>query len=150
MEGFAASYGRRGAGISNLEALAWKTGVQSDLVAPVIDARRGEVYAALYRRISSELIEESPPGVYKPEKWLETLPEGDIHFCGSGAERYRNLLGSEGWFYCKMDLYLAEAIAELASSPNRGPLEPLYVRRTDAEIAREGQHASHAGPSSKS
>ena len=33
--------------------------------------------------------------------------------------------------------------SELAGTTNRGPLEPLYVRKTDAEIARE----SIVGPS---
>src|SRR6185295_17066162 len=50
MEGFAAAHGQRGAGISTLEALAWKTGVDGELIASVIDARRGEVYGGLYRR----------------------------------------------------------------------------------------------------
>jgi hypothetical protein len=36
-----------------------------------------------------------------------------------------------------MDLYLASTIAELAAMPNSGPLAPLYVRKTDAEIALE-------------
>jgi hypothetical protein len=43
-----------------------------------------------------------------------------------------------------MDLYLASTIAELASTSNSGPLAPLYVRKTDAEIARE----SIGGPNS--
>src|SRR6266853_1987439 len=50
MEGFVAAHGKRGAGISTLEALAWKTGLRDVLVAPVIDARRGDVYGAVYRR----------------------------------------------------------------------------------------------------
>ena len=36
-----------------------------------------------------------------------------------------------------MDLYLASTIAELAAAPNSAPLAPLYVRKPDAEIARE-------------
>ena len=36
-----------------------------------------------------------------------------------------------------MGLYLASTIADLAAAPSCGPLKPLYVRKTDAEIARE-------------
>ena len=36
-----------------------------------------------------------------------------------------------------MDLYLASTIAELAVSSASAPLTPLYVRKTDAEIALE-------------
>src|SRR2546427_654659 len=51
MEAFVAAHGKRGAGVSTLEALAWKTNLRDVLIAPTIDARRGEVYGGLYRRI---------------------------------------------------------------------------------------------------
>src|SRR5579864_6046571 len=51
MEGFAAAHQRRGAGVTTLQALAWKTGLCDALIAPMIDARRGDVYGAVYRRI---------------------------------------------------------------------------------------------------
>src|SRR5947207_15884481 len=51
MEAFVAAYHKRGAGVSTLEALAWKTGIRDVLIAPTIDARRGDVYGALYRRM---------------------------------------------------------------------------------------------------
>ena len=143
MEGFVAAHGKRGAGVSTLEALAWKTGIRDVLVAPAIDARRGDIYSALYRRIggnagSDTLVEERPPVVLKPAEWLASLPREPLIFCGDGANRYRSLIEEEpGWSIHAMDLYLASAIAELADTPNSGPLAPLYVRKTDAEIARE-------------
>src|SRR5438094_9123408 len=45
MEAFVAAYckdGKRGAGVTTLEALAWKTGIRDALIAPAIDARRGD------------------------------------------------------------------------------------------------------------
>jgi hypothetical protein len=50
------------------------------------------------------------------------------------------------WVIHHMDQYLAGTIAELALTSNRGPLKPLYVRMTDAEIAIEERHESIAGP----
>src|SRR5262245_49655583 len=55
MDAFAAAYCKRGAGVSTLEALAWKTGIRDALIAPTIDARRGDVYGGLYRRIKGNL-----------------------------------------------------------------------------------------------
>jgi tRNA threonylcarbamoyladenosine biosynthesis protein TsaB len=147
MEGFAAAHGKRGGGVSTLQSLAWKTGVKDVLIAPTIDARRGEVYGALYRRTQEELIEERAPVVLKPAEWLSSLPDRDLVFCGDGAIRYRSMIEEmleempgekRNWRVHSMDLYLAAAIAELALTPACGPLEPLYVRKTDAEIAREG------------
>src|SRR5215471_18602943 len=66
MEGFVAAHQKRGAGVSTLQALAWKTGLRDVRIAPMIDARRGDIYGAVYRRTRGEdpfdtLIEEQPP-----------------------------------------------------------------------------------------
>ena len=138
MQGFAAAHGKPGAGVSNLEALAWKTRLGPEtLIAPTIDARRGEVYGALYRRTAEGLSEERPPGVLTPKAWFESLPDDAIHFCGDGAVRYREFITRPKWFYYNMGLYLASTIAEMAAAGQYESLQPLYVRRTDAEMARE-------------
>jgi tRNA threonylcarbamoyladenosine biosynthesis protein TsaB len=145
MEGFAAAHEKRGAGVSTLEALAWKTGMRDTLIAPMLDARRGDVYGAVYRRTGrgdalDTLIEEQPPVVLKPAKWLALLPHEPLIFCGDGACRYRSLFEERQdtqWTVSSVDLYLASTIAELAANPDVGPLGPLYVRKPDAEIARE-------------
>jgi len=73
------------------------------------------------------------------------LPQVPLVFFGDGANRYRSLIEQQpGWTIFSGDLYLASTIAELALTSNSGPLAPLYVRKTDAEIARE----SIASPSS--
>jgi len=143
MEAFVAAHQKRGVGVSTLEALAWKTGFRDVLIAPTVDARRGDVYGALYRRSidsadSERLIEDRSPVVLKPAQWLASLPRVPLIFCGDGAYRYRSLIVEHPeWKIHSMDLYLASTIAELAATPNSGPLAPLYVRKTDAEIALE-------------
>jgi tRNA threonylcarbamoyladenosine biosynthesis protein TsaB len=142
MEGFVAAHQKRGAGVTTLQALAWKTGLRDVLIAPMIDARRGDIYGAVYRRTPTgdafdTLVEEQPPVVLKPAEWLEILPPEPLIFCGDGAIRYRALLEKEQWTIKSVDLYLASTVAELAEGQNAGPLAPLYVRKPDAEIARE-------------
>jgi tRNA threonylcarbamoyladenosine biosynthesis protein TsaB len=144
MNGFAAAHEKPSAGITTLEALAWKTGIEGALVVPTTDARRGEIYGAIYRRVGETLIEEQSAVVLKPAQWFASLPRQPLVFCGDAAIRYRSEIEAHGgWIVQPLDLYIASAIAELALTPNRGPLEPLYVRKTDAEIARE----SIVGPS---
>jgi tRNA threonylcarbamoyladenosine biosynthesis protein TsaB len=151
MEAFVAAQGKRGAGVTTLEALAWKTGIRNAPIVSMIDARRGDVYGAIYRREETEqgsgdtLVEEVPPVVLKPAQWVASLPQVPLVFFGDGANRYRSLIEQQpGWTIFSGDLYLASTIAELALTSNSGPLAPLYVRKTDAEIARE----SIASPSS--
>ena len=143
MEGFVAAERKRGAGVTTLEALAWKTGINDALLAPMIDARRGDIFGALYKRRRASdtvdtLVEEQAPVVLKPAEWVASLPRQPLIFCGDGALRYRSLLeGERQWEIHSMDLYMASTIAELATTPNSGPLTPMYVRKADAEIARE-------------
>src|SRR5215468_8033128 len=51
MEGFAAAHGKPGAGVTTLQALAWKTGIRDAAIVSMIDARRGDIYGAIYRRV---------------------------------------------------------------------------------------------------
>jgi len=125
-------------GFTTLEALAWKAGIHDALIVPTIDARRGEVYGAVYRRTEDTLVEERPAVVLKPAEWFASLPRQTLVFCGDGALRYQSEIDeTPGWSVHSMDLYLASTIADLAAAPSCGPLKPLYVRKTDAEIARE-------------
>jgi len=142
MEGFAAANGKRGAGVTTLRALAWKTGLRDVPIATMIDARRGDIYGAVYRRTntngrSDTIIEEQRPVVLKPVEWLASLPRQPLVFCGDGAIRYQSLLQEREWRIHSMDLYLAGTVAELATTPSSGSLSPVYVRKPDAEIARE-------------
>src|SRR5215831_12173931 len=54
MEAFVAAQGKRGAGVTTLEALAWKTGIRNAPIVSMIDARRGDVYGAVYWRKETE------------------------------------------------------------------------------------------------
>jgi tRNA threonylcarbamoyladenosine biosynthesis protein TsaB len=150
MEAFAAAHGKPGAGVSTLEALAWRCGLTERWIAPVIDARRGEVYGGLYRRSGTTLTELRPPVVMQPEEWFASLPVSEIAFCGDGTLRYPQFITRAEWSIENVDLYLASALAELALLPGRSPLSPLYIRRTEAEVAQERHHESVASPNSKS
>lgn len=154
MEGFAAAHGQRGSGVSVLEALVWKCSHEAGIkdgewIAPVIDARRGEVYGGLYHRIGNKLHEVRPPQVLAPEQWFDSLPDTVIHLCGDGVIRYRAMVDRPNWRICDMDLYLAVTMAHLAATTDCGPLEPLYVRKTNAETALEARHDSVAGSGTK-
>ena len=142
MEAFASAEKKPAAGVSTLEALAWKCRIEGALVAPVIDARRSEIYGALYRCENNKLTELRSPEALQPSEWFSSLPAEPILFCGDGTLRYREFIARPEWSVCAVDLYLASALAELAISPNRHPLSPLYVRRAEAEIVKERQHES--------
>jgi tRNA threonylcarbamoyladenosine biosynthesis protein TsaB len=125
-KGFASALGTLAAGVSNLQALALLG--EGPLRAAVLDARRGEVYAALYDDQARALTEET---VARLEDWTATLPEGDISFVFQNIAPFAELgLGMERRM-------LAGAIARLAWEQARHPaaLDANYVRQSDAEMA---------------
>jgi tRNA threonylcarbamoyladenosine biosynthesis protein TsaB len=65
-------YGRRIAAVSRLEAIASESNAASAYVAAFIDARRNQIFAALYRRRAAALLERvEDEMVIAPDKFLE-------------------------------------------------------------------------------
>lgn len=139
IKGLAEVLGRRVVAVSNLEALA-EFG-ESDARAAVIDARRGEVYAALYdgarRQIVPELVLPFP-------KFLALLPESEIEWISQDFEPFlAAMAGTRFAQYpvVKAPRALAAAIARIAIrraaeglAQDPAAIEANYVRRSDAEL----------------
>lgn len=82
----ALAYGLRlpAVGVSTLEALAFGAGPRPGLVCPVLDARRGRVYAALYRWQGERLVEVEPPRLAESGSWFASLAGRAVHLTGDG------------------------------------------------------------------
>ena len=139
MEGFAFAREKAAVGVSTLAAVAWQVKTEGTLICPILDARRSEIYSGLYRRLGEELIELRAPTVIKTAQWLSAMPAEPIAFCGSGVGLIQSWIeGHSGWEVTSVSSYLAAAVAEISVTPNREPLEPLYVRPSDAEVKTQG------------
>jgi tRNA threonylcarbamoyladenosine biosynthesis protein TsaB len=118
VKGLAEALGKAAVAVSNLQALS--TFGTGRLRAVTIDARRGEIYGAVYDD-AARLV--SPEVVMERGAWLATLPPGALEFISEKP--------------C-----LAAAVARLAAERfTRGEvcdpaaLDANYVRRADAELA---------------
>ena len=85
-------------GVPSLDALAMCAmelpGVAPQAtICPILDARKQEVYAALYRRVENKLKKLSGEFLAKPGE-LVRLIERPVVFVGDGAERYCDVLRS--------------------------------------------------------
>ena len=135
VKGFAEATGKRVAGVSNLEALA--TFGTAARRAAVIDARRGEVYTALYGADGMEL---EPERVVKLTAWLESL-EGQVEFVTSDPGFNLSTTRFARAPVVLAPRNLASAVAKIAFARwQRGlalmpeALDANYVRRSDAEL----------------
>lgn len=151
MQGLAFAGGKPLIGVSALDALARHAA--DVLVATWIDAWRGEVYAALY----DNGVEVEGPSVESPPVILARLAServarrrDRITFIGDGVEAHaptiRTSLGDVAMIVEPTTPLLAGTIATLATDAARAghappphAIRPLYVRRPDAELARNAR-----------
>lgn len=137
-------------GVSTLQSLALNassapSGPAAEAVAAVLDARRGEVFASVWR---TDQLEGDPliePSALTPEALLERLAMLGLPLLalGEGAVEFRRLLESSGAFVPDDE---AEAhrvtavghcrIARHLPSADPARITPHYLRLPDAEIAR--------------
>lgn len=143
--GLAQSLGIQARGVSSLAALARPalSGPHAaERVLAVLDARRGEVFAAAYDHRRGTL---SPPQALNPERLGHILTETRSALAvGDGALRYAEQLRGGGAEIppaeSPLHLLTAAAICQLAEhtpASERDQLLPDYCRRADAEIALE-------------
>lgn len=149
--GFAYGLGIRTAGVSTLMALAWKSAPDGSLVCPVIDAKRKELYIAGYRvhdgAVPDTLVEPCAVPISELPALFDAFHE-TVYFTGPAATAFRERIESTG-IRCAFPSVphsrtSAVSIAEIGGLYfNQGAsvepfgLKPLYVRRSDAEIARD-------------
>jgi|SRR5262245_2193776 len=148
MQGLAMALEMRVTPVSAFEALAWHARGTADAVATWIDAHRGEVFATLFTRDGRTAIEAPsslPPGSTL-DAWSPALaPLSSVRWLGDGAVRYRDVIEARLGGRAAIDTtppLLAGAAGLIADAePDRAvrphALVPLYVRRSDAELARE-------------
>lgn len=129
-EGLAFATGREAGAVSTLAAMAWTLGESAAWIAPLMDARRGEVYGAVFRREGNRLIEAREGAVARPQDFLDSLPsEEAVVFLGPGVKHCRSGIQMRPrWRGGRTDLLLAAAIGDMARAGHREPFEPLYLR----------------------
>ncbi len=131
-------------GISSLDLLAFPCRHTDRVVVPVIDARKGEVFWAMYRQVPGGVQQVSAPTVGPLDELVADLlaRSQDVLCVGDGAERYGDEL-MEG-YRCEISAPVhpsVGALVQLAHSkalreewvrPNE--IEPSYLRAPDARI----------------
>ena len=128
--------------VSTLETLAARLPFAHVPVCTVLDARKREVYAALYDTKTGVPVELAPPRAIAPAQLAEERANAPTIFTGDGATAYRELLASDpaaqfaplpcarpdagtiGW--------LALPKLENGQTADLDSVEPEYLRSPDA------------------
>jgi tRNA threonylcarbamoyladenosine biosynthesis protein TsaB len=129
------------AGVTSLEALAHPHRRRPGLLVAVVDARRGEVFSAIYAGGSEVLEDRRAARLSSPEDLaaeLAALGERPLAV-GDGAWRYRELLVAGAEVAGPADASPSPlVVAEIGSARlTRSLPEPLYLRQADVRIGWE-------------
>jgi len=120
--------------ISTLNALARQVNIQEGLIIPMLDARRMEVYSAIYdhkfnliRNIEAQILDEF--------SFKEELKNGKVFFVGNGTEKTKVLLPHNNAIYIDNKLPSAHEMSALAYAKYKigdtedvAYFEPFYLK----------------------
>lgn len=144
VKGLAAATRKPAVGVSSLDALANQVTHVSGQICCLLDARRGEVYAARYAVSDGEVTKLTSEAVVAPQLAVAPI-DGPCFYIGSGAMVYRNIIADQAGKNARFaegdeNHIRAASIARLAlrklaaGDPGRTvELVPNYIRRSDAE-----------------
>lgn len=145
--------GRPVAAVPTLMALAWNLPSAAVPVCPLLDAKKKEVYAAVYQTVRGGM-ETVMEAAVLPLADLKARLSGPVLFTGEASLLFRGeieqLFGDHARF-----APLAAAVPSAASVAELGrqallecrmveldSLAPVYIRRPEAEVAWEKRHPS--------
>ncbi len=158
VKGLAMATGKPVIPLSSLQLLACQAPLAQHPVCALLDARKQEVYSALYQWEGGRPVPLGPERVLPPERLLESLPP-EVLLVGDGCLTYRTLivrrLGSRAHILpWTCHLPRASSGAALALTALRAgettcaaALIPIYIRPSEAEInwLRQQQQTSQGG-----
>jgi tRNA threonylcarbamoyladenosine biosynthesis protein TsaB len=154
IQGLALAVGKPCAGFSSLAMLAMNFPFSNKLICPMLDARKSEVYAALYNCSSAIPTPRIADCVLPPATFLDQIAattDEQVIFLGDGVRRYQDLiaeqLGNQAVFatfqhhspHAGNGILLALHAVRQGESLEPEQLLPVYLRASDAEINRDSK-----------
>jgi tRNA threonylcarbamoyladenosine biosynthesis protein TsaB len=147
-KGFAFATGRPLVPVRTLDAFARTMPFCRHIICPMLDARKNEVYAALYRWDDDICTKLMPEASIKPDELLKDIT-GPVVFMGEGAKIYKNvisdLLNTKAMFAPLQMSPSASTVAEIAIEMMKQgitadpvSLTPYYIRKSEAEVNWRG------------
>jgi tRNA threonylcarbamoyladenosine biosynthesis protein TsaB len=135
--------------VPTLDALARRLPFCRHYICPMLDARKNEVYAALYKWEDNLCRKIVPETAIAPEELMKEM-KGPTVFLGDGAITYKDLIadrmGSDAIYPASSIMSpAASSVAEIALEMLKDGMDvdpvgltPFYIRKSEAEINWKG------------
>ncbi|MFL1010778.1 tRNA (adenosine(37)-N6)-threonylcarbamoyltransferase complex dimerization subunit type 1 TsaB [Flavisericum labens] len=120
--------------VPTLEALAHKVNQKDGIIVPMLDARRMEVYSAIFDSNYYE-IRETQAQILDENAFAEYLQRGKVYFVGNGVEKTKLLLNHDNAVFVENELPSANEMSRIAYSKYQknnmedvAYFEPYYLK----------------------
>lgn len=110
--------------IPTLDSLAQQIKEKEGIVVPMIDARRMEVYAAVYDAKLKNQIRETRAEVLDENSFKEYLEEGFVYFIGDGVDKFKTICKHKNAIFME---------GKLPSANNMGKIVNNKYKKSDIE-----------------
>ena len=143
IKGLAYAMGKPALGVSSLDGIAFCFAYSSMPVCVMMDARRNQVYCAVYQFGHGSLVSKTSERVVSPEEAIKMTKVPTL-FAGSGSKAYRDIIEQTAdhpaiahSFFDSVNA--AALVLSLTSKDNfldnqENILAPSYIRKSDAQL----------------
>ncbi len=120
--------------VSTLEALARQVKAEDGLIVPMLDARRMEVYSAVFDA-SFNTVREIEAQILDAQSFASYLEKGKVYFIGNGVEKTKTLITHENAVFIEDKLPSANEMSVIANNKYKkndiedvAYFEPYYLK----------------------
>jgi len=146
IKGFGVASGKPCVGVASIDAIACNAKENDRDIVPIIDAKRGQVYSAIYRRKGGLVVRLSDYLVLPIDKLISSI-KSEAVFLGDGLSLYKdNILSADKkasfleeryWYPGAGDLIkLGFLKVKKAKKTNMNKLAPLYLYPEDCQVRK--------------
>ncbi|OBQ57442.1 tRNA (adenosine(37)-N6)-threonylcarbamoyltransferase complex dimerization subunit type 1 TsaB [Tamlana sp. s12] len=120
--------------VLTLEALAQQVKAESGVIVAMLDARRMEVYSAVYD-MDYHVVRETQAQILDESSFIENLEQGLVYFVGSGVEKTKTIIQHPNARFIEGKLPSANYMGEIANMKYKKSdtedvayFEPYYLK----------------------
>lgn len=121
--------------INSLKSLAALKKIENGLICPMFDARRKEVYMALFDKDLNEQMPTKAEIVENDQVFISSLESGPVHFIGPGADKCVEVIKHENAFFDRSIEVSASGMVKLSQEKFENKdfvdlayFEPYYLK----------------------
>ena len=121
--------------IPTLDSLAYQIKETNGFIIPMIDARRMEVYSAVYNAKNKKQVRDTSAEVLDELSFLEYLEKDIVYFIGDGVEKFKAICTHENAIFIEDKLPSANEMVNIAKEKYKKSdiedvayFEPYYLK----------------------